>query len=93
MSYTPEQMQAIFTPGTVAVVGVPRSFKPGLVFLQALLDPGFRGEVFPINPKAGEILGLTDASFNERFGGSPVERIGPEQLKRNARICRANARN
>ena len=58
MSYTPELMQAIFTPRSVAVVGAPRSFKPGLVFLQALLDPGFRGEVFPINPNADEILGL-----------------------------------
>ncbi|UCD55998.1 MAG: CoA-binding protein, partial [Candidatus Hydrogenedentota bacterium] len=58
MSYTREQMQAIFSPRTVAVVGAPRSFKPGLVFLQALLDPGFKGEVFPINPNADEILGL-----------------------------------
>jgi len=58
MSYAPEQMQAVFAPRTVAVVGAPRSFKPGLVFLQALLDPGFQGEVFPINPKADEILGL-----------------------------------
>jgi acyl-CoA synthetase (NDP forming) len=58
MSYTLEQMQAIFVPRTVAVVGAPRSFKPGLVFLQALLDPGFKGDVFPINPQADEILGL-----------------------------------
>lgn len=58
MSYSPEQMQAIFSPKTVAVVGAPRSFKPGLVFLQALLDPGFKGKVFPINPRADEILGL-----------------------------------
>ncbi len=58
MSYTPEQMQAVFSPRNVAVVGAPRSFKPGLVFLQALLDPGFKGDVFPINPKADEILGL-----------------------------------
>ena len=58
MSYTIEQMQAIFRPRTVAVVGAPRSFKPGLVFLQALMDPGFKGKIFPINPKADEILGL-----------------------------------
>jgi acyl-CoA synthetase (NDP forming) len=58
MSYEREQMDAVFSPSTVAVVGAPRSFKPGLVFLQALLDPGFKGNVYPINPKAGEILGL-----------------------------------
>jgi len=51
-------MRAVFCPRTVAVVGAPRSFKPGLVFLQALLDPGFKGKVFPINPNADEILGL-----------------------------------
>ena len=58
MSYSREQMQAVFLPRSVAVIGAPRSFKPGLVFLQALLDPGFGGEVFPINPNADEILGL-----------------------------------
>ncbi len=58
MSYTLEQMQAIFTPTTLAVVGVPRTPKPGLVFFQAQLDPGFKGKVFPINPNADEILGV-----------------------------------
>ncbi|GAB4343403.1 MAG: acetate--CoA ligase family protein [Candidatus Abyssubacteria bacterium] len=58
MAYTLEQMEAVFSPRTVAVVGAPRSFKPGLVFLQALLDPGFKGDVFPINPNADQILGL-----------------------------------
>jgi acyl-CoA synthetase (NDP forming) len=58
MAYTLEQMEAVFSPRTVAVIGAPRTFKPGLVFLQALLDPGFKGEVFPINPNADQILGL-----------------------------------
>ena len=58
MGYTHEQMRAVFTPKTVAVVGAPRSFKPGLVFLQALLDPGFKGDVFAVNPNADQILGL-----------------------------------
>jgi acetyltransferase len=58
MAYTVEQMEAIFLPKTVAVIGAPRTFKPGLVFLQALLDPGFKGDVYAINPSADEILGL-----------------------------------
>lgn len=58
MSYDPEQMRAIFAPRSIAVAGAPRGFKPGTVFLQALLDPGFKGKVFPINPNADEILGL-----------------------------------
>jgi acyl-CoA synthetase (NDP forming) len=50
--------QALFEPQSVAVVGVPRSLRPGQLFLQALLDPGYRGRIYPVNPKAREILGL-----------------------------------
>jgi acyl-CoA synthetase (NDP forming) len=50
--------QALFEPRSVAVVGVPRSTRPGQLFLQALLDPGYRGRIYPVNPKAREILGL-----------------------------------
>jgi len=50
--------QALFEPESVAVVGVPRSPRPGQLFLQALLDPGYRGRIYPVNPNAGEILGL-----------------------------------
>jgi acyl-CoA synthetase (NDP forming) len=42
----------------VAVVGVPRGPRPGQLFLQALLDPGYRGRIYPVNPNAQEILGL-----------------------------------
>jgi len=28
------------------------------LFLQALLDPGYRGRIYPVNPNAREILGL-----------------------------------
>jgi len=37
-----------------------------------------------------EILGLTDESFEAKFGESPIKRLGLEGLKRNARICLAN---
>jgi acyl-CoA synthetase (NDP forming) len=50
--------QALFEPRSVAVVGVPRSIRPGQLFLQALLDPGYRGRIYPVNPNAREILGL-----------------------------------
>ena len=50
--------QALFEPQSVAVVGVPRGLKTGQIFLQALLDPGFRGRIYPINPNAEEIAGL-----------------------------------
>jgi epoxyqueuosine reductase len=37
-----------------------------------------------------EILSMDAESFEARFAGSPIERIGLEGLKRNARICLAN---
>jgi acyl-CoA synthetase (NDP forming) len=50
--------QALFEPRSVAVVGVPRSARPGQLFLRALLEPGYRGRIYPVNPNAQEILGL-----------------------------------
>ena len=38
-----------------------------------------------------EILGLDAESFEASFGDSPIKRLGLEGLKRNARICLANA--
>ena len=59
--------------------------------------PACKNEQFRFYPdriqlSLSEILDLTEASFNEIFGGSPLERIGLEGLKRNARICQTNAR-
>ena len=50
--------QALFEPESIAVVGVPRSPRPGQLFLRALLDPGYAGRIYPVNPNAQEILGL-----------------------------------
>ena len=38
-----------------------------------------------------EILDLTENSFHERFADSPIERLGLERLKRNAKICQKNS--
>jgi acyl-CoA synthetase (NDP forming) len=49
-----------FSPKSIAIVGVPR--KPdrfgGGSFLNKLVECGFPGKLFPINPKADEIFGL-----------------------------------
>ena len=39
-------------------MGVPREMKVGRVFLTALLDQGFGGRIYPVNPSAREIDGL-----------------------------------
>jgi len=41
-------------------------------------------------PDLNEILAMDAATFEARFGNSPIKRPGLEGLKRNARICLAN---
>ena len=51
-------LEEFFTPKTVAVVGVAREpGKVGHFVFQNLISGGFKGEVWPVNPKADEILG------------------------------------
>jgi acetyl coenzyme A synthetase (ADP forming)-like protein len=52
----PEKM---FCPSTLAVVGASRSpDKIGNVVLRNILQSGYKGKIYPINPNAPEILGL-----------------------------------
>ena len=52
------QIYGLFNSRSVAVVGVPRGLKTGSVFLTALLDQGYSGQIYPVNPQADEIAGL-----------------------------------
>ncbi|MGQ9460277.1 MAG: acetate--CoA ligase family protein [Candidatus Bathyarchaeaceae archaeon] len=62
MSTTPQKTSDIsffFEPKSVAVVGASRSpIKFGHFMLVNLLDLGFKGKVYAVNPKAEEVLGL-----------------------------------
>lgn len=53
-----KQMDSIFHPRSVAVVGVPREMKSGKFFLMALQDQHFQGKIYPVNPTADRIDGL-----------------------------------
>jgi acyl-CoA synthetase (NDP forming) len=53
-----DQLTSLFHPRSVALVGVPRGAKMGKVFLTALLDQGFEGHIYPVNPKVDEIDGF-----------------------------------
>jgi acetyltransferase len=53
-----EVLRRIFDPRSIAVVGVSRSRKQGAVFLLGLLDPGFQGNIYVVNPAATEIMGV-----------------------------------
>lgn len=52
-------LDMFFNPQAVAVVGASRTpGKLGHSVLQNVMQYGYRGAVYPINPKAGEILGI-----------------------------------
>ena len=53
-----EMLRPILEPSSIAVVGISRAGKQGAVFLQGLLNPGFKGDVFVVNPSADEIMGV-----------------------------------
>jgi acyl-CoA synthetase (NDP forming) len=65
-------LNVLFNPKSIAVVGVPRGMKTGRLFLTALLDQGYPGQLYPVNPAAGEIDGLTAYSSVSDIPG-PVE--------------------
>ena len=51
-------LDQLFSPRSVAVIGASRNpEKVGHIVLASILDGGFGGEVYPINPKEKEILG------------------------------------
>jgi acetate---CoA ligase (ADP-forming) subunit alpha len=53
-----EQIESLFHPRSVAIVGLPRGLKTGKLFLLALQDQHFSGDIYPVNPKVDEIDGL-----------------------------------
>jgi acyl-CoA synthetase (NDP forming) len=53
-----EQINDLFFPKSIALVGVPREMKAGRLLLSALIDQGFPGHIYPVHPEASEIDGL-----------------------------------
>ena len=52
-------LESLIYPESIAVVGASSSpGKVGYVILSNLIEGGFEGDIIPVNPKAGEILGL-----------------------------------
>ena len=56
---TLSMLEAFLNPRSIAVIGASREGgKLGHAVLKSLIDSGFPGDIYPINPKADEILGL-----------------------------------
>jgi acyl-CoA synthetase (NDP forming) len=49
----------VFYPKSIAVVGAsPNPVKFGNRYLEGLINAGYKGKLYPVNPSGGEILGL-----------------------------------
>ena len=54
-----QSLKALFSPKGIAIVGASRKDEsPGKGILKNLLEGEFLGKVFPVNPKAEEIMGI-----------------------------------
>lgn len=54
-----QEFHHIFYPESIAVVGASRDKrKAGYYWLKAVVDAGYTGNIYPVNPNGGEVLGL-----------------------------------
>jgi len=54
-------LEFLFHPQSIAIVGTPSDptdVQGAGVFLDALISFGYRGDIYPVNPRASEIMGL-----------------------------------
>jgi len=62
-----KKLDAFFYPKSIAIIGASNNpTKLGHIVLKNFVDNGFRGDLFPINPKVKEILGLKSYSSISR---------------------------
>ena len=53
-----KDLTKMFKPESVAVIGASNTpGKVGYIIVDNLINDGFKGEIYPVNPKGGEILG------------------------------------
>jgi acyl-CoA synthetase (NDP forming) len=75
MADTRADVEIAFRPRSVAVVGASANpDSPGYDYVRCLLDFGFRGPVYPVNPRLTELLGLP-AYPSLRHLPSPAEYV------------------
>jgi acetate---CoA ligase (ADP-forming) len=65
-------LDRVLRPRSIAVIGASQDpTKRGHQVVRALLDRGFAGQVYPVNPRGGEILGLKVAPTVEALEAQP----------------------
>ncbi|MBU1360889.1 MAG: acetate--CoA ligase family protein [Gammaproteobacteria bacterium] len=70
-----DTLARMFSPRSIAIIGASSAMhKIGAVPLAHLVRHGYRGKIFPVNPNAGEILGLR-AYPDVKSIGEPVDLV------------------
>ena len=65
-------LDCIFNPKGIAIVGASHNrTKRGYQAVRALQEAGFKGRIYPVNPKGGELLGLPVAESIAGIDGEP----------------------
>ncbi|MFW6207204.1 MAG: acetate--CoA ligase family protein [Spirochaetota bacterium] len=54
-----EKLKYLFRPASIAVVGASEKPGPGLQVIENLRALGYEGDIYPVNPKYENVLGLT----------------------------------
>ncbi len=68
-----KELEKIFFPSSIAVIGASQNqAKVGHAILANLIDGGYQGDIVPIHPDAGELLGLPVYSSLSDYG-QPVD--------------------
>ena len=54
-----QDLDRLFNPSSLAIIGASKdNYKSGGQFLKGLIDSGFKGKLYPVNPRETEIMGL-----------------------------------
>ena len=70
-----DRLETMFHPNSIAVVGAStRQGSAGRAVMQNLIDTGFDGPVYPVNPDQGSILGKKSFAALNRIG-EPVDLV------------------
>ena len=63
-------LETLFSPKSIAIIGASRTEgKLGYAVLANIIESGFSGDIYPVNPKADQILGLSCYSGMENIQG------------------------
>lgn len=70
-----KNLQSLFNPKSIAIIGASeRVGSAGKLVISNLINLGYKGEIFPINPKFDEIMGLKSYKSLSDIG-KPVEMV------------------